>query len=244
MSQVFAVSKELEEKKEELTLTKHKLNQTKLNALELTKQLRVRQLPTQLKTYNWSKKKVSSRHVSSRLCILTKPTASSQLHSSQQLFTDKSILQCHVKKLDRYSLKSPTDTKNCDLGSGSFGKCTKMILSATEVAVKSTTLDSYSRDNIMYEAAIMTKVCSGHPNLPLFVGVYDHPEHEKPLLIMKFYSIAGKSCTLHRYLHQQLQCHSLTVQEWVHLLIGVCRGLEHIHDKGYLHNDLNVTTLF
>ena len=95
----------------------------------------------------------------------------------------------------------------------------------------------------MYEAVIMTKVCSGHPNLPLFMGVYDHPEHQKPLLITKFYSIAGKSCTLHQYLRQQLLSHSPTIQEWAQLLIGVCKGLEHIHDKGYLHNDLKADNI-
>ena len=133
MSQMFAVSKELDEKKKELTLTKHKLDQTKLNA---TNQLR--QLPAQHKMNNWSRRNISS----SRFCLQTQPTASSRMCSSQQHFLDKGITQCHVNKLDRYSLKNPADTQNCELGSGSFGKCTKMILSSTEVAVKYTTLVS------------------------------------------------------------------------------------------------------
>ena len=44
-------------------------------------------------------------------------------------------------------------------------KGTKMLLCSTEVAVKETTLGTYSRENIMYEAMVMTEVCRGHPNL-------------------------------------------------------------------------------
>ena len=126
------------------------------------------------------------------------------------------------------------------MGSGTFGKCTKMFLSATEVAVKTTTLDTYySYKSIMYEAEVMAEVCCGHPNLPLFIGVYDQPDCPKPLLVMKFYSVAGDACTLHPYLRKQSECHSQKdLYDWARILVGRCNGLEAIHQKGYLHNDL------
>ena len=112
----------------------------------------------------------------------------------------------------------------------------KMFLSSTVVAVKATTLDSYTYESIMYEAEVMTEVCCGHPNLPLFIGVYDQPEYPKPLLVTKFYSVAGESCTLHRYLRKCSQ-HKSEMLAMVQILIGVCNGLDAIHQKGYLHND-------
>ena len=114
-----------------------------------------------------------------------------------------------------------------------------MLLSTTEVAVKTITLDSYSAKVILYEAEVMVEVCRGHPNLPLFIGVYDHPECPKLLLVTKFYSVAGKACTFHQYLRNQHQSDSrTTVHDWAQILIGICRGIQAIHAKGFLHNDI------
>lgn len=91
----------------------------------------------------------------------------------------------------------------------------------------------------MNEASVMTEVCCGHPNLPLFIGVYDHPECPKPLLVTKFYSVAGKPCTLHQHLRREYQSHSQqNVNDWARILLGVCDGLQAIHQRGCLHNYL------
>lgn len=227
MSEACTVSKELEDKKRELSAALKRLEETKLKALN-----QLRQIPI---------KCVDKASISSvRHRVFTRPTASSRLHSSKKCINcilGEDTIQCKVNKLDRYSL-SACHTQSSELGSGSFGKCTKMILCSTEVAVKETTLEAYSRDDIMYEAMVMTKVCCGHPNLPLFMGIYDHVEYPKPLLITKLYSIAGESCTLHDYLQKQRSSHSLSVCDWARVLIGICNGLEAIHNKGYLHNDI------
>lgn len=184
LAKAFSVSKELDYKKKELSSTLKRLGETKLKALSLAKQL--------------SQNPGTRANISSvRHCVFTKPTASSRLRSSKKCIIGEDTLQCKVNKLDRYSL-SVGRTKTCELGSGSFGKCTKMILCSTEVAVKETTLSTYSRENVMYEAMVMTEVCCGHPNLPLFIGIYDHVEYPKPLLVMKFYSIAGEPCNICR----------------------------------------------
>lgn len=141
-----------------------------------------------------------------------------------------------MNKLDRDSLKSPCEPNNCEVGSGTFGKCTKMILCATEVVVKATTLDIYSYDDIMFEAVVMSEVCRGQPNLPLFIGIYDHSS--KPMLVTKLYSVAGKPCTLHQYLKNEKSYSRIHIKDWARILVGVCDGLDAIHQKGYLHNDL------
>ena len=208
-----SISKELEDKKIELAQTLSKLVQTRKRALEL------------------SKKSSSISSVGFRTQLRTQPTASSGLNSSHKLLrhADSETLSYQVNKLDRYSLKNPCGSVTCEVGSGAFGKCTKMLLCATEVAVKVTTLKEYSYESIMYEAKVMAHICHGHPNLPLFIGVYDHKEYSKPLLVMKFYSVAGEACTLHQY---------KPLNDWAQILLGVCNGLDAIHRKGYLHNDL------
>ena len=75
---------------------------------------------------------------------------------------------------------------------------------------------------------------------PKFAPIYEQQEYLKPLLVMKFYSVAGKACTLHRFLQDQRQPSMQTsnLQDCARILIGVCNGLDAIHQKGYLHNDL------
>lgn len=65
-----------------------------------------------------------------------------------------------------------------------------MFLSAAEVAVKV----------ILYEAKVVAVICCGHPNLPLFMGVYDFAGG-LPYLITRFYSVDGKHFTLHKLLN-------------------------------------------
>ena len=158
--QVYAKSKELEK---ELTDTKSKLFQTKMKALMIRKEM--------CKSPALKKYSVSTAASSLQYFVRTKPTASSGFHSSHRVCNNSTdMLQCQVKRLDRYSLIS-TDLDDCEvLGSGTFGKCTKMILSGTKVAVKATTLDAYSCANIMHEAVVLTEVCCGHPNLPLYTS--------------------------------------------------------------------------
>lgn len=102
------------------------------------------------------------------------------------------------------------------LNVGTYGKCTKMLLCAIEVAVKTTILSEYSYDSVTYEAMVMTDICCGHPP---FIGVYDHPECPKPLLVLKYYSVNGKPYTFHQYLrnvHQKRELNDLA-----RILLGI-----------------------
>ena len=44
----------------------------------------------------------------------------------------------------------------------------------------------------------MARVCNGHPNLPLFLGVYDKPGNHQPQIVTK-YSIESMLATLYNY---------------------------------------------
>lgn len=125
LHQTYAVLKELEDKKEELAQTRSQLAVTRKHALELTKggcKPPAKCVPAQFCSRQSS--------VSSLRCFLrSKPTASSRMRSSAGV-THRSpdTLQHHkaINKIDRYSLISLGT--GADLGSGSFGKCTRMLL--------------------------------------------------------------------------------------------------------------------
>ena len=233
LEHVHAVTKELKDKKKELVETKSKLAHARRRALAMSKA--VCKAPKERTVIS-----VSPAQYQYRPRLQTKPTASSGLCSSARHHHHTNLPQLsQLHFLDLQSLMTPYDGVARELGSGTFGKCTKMILSGTAVAVKTTTLKEYSYDCIMYEARVMVAVCRGHPNLPLFIGVYQDQPHTKPLLVMKFYSVAGEPCTFHQYLRDQSQCHSQkNMCDWVRILLGICNGLDAIHTKGFLHNDL------
>lgn len=116
-----------------------------------------------------------------------------------------------------------------------------MLLSSTEVAVKTFNPANSNRDRILYEAIVMTKVCKGHPNLPLFLGVYD-PKDSQPQLVSKLYSVNNESATLHMLLTGKLELR-YDEQQWARILLGVCNGLEAIHTHGFLHNDIKADNI-
>ena len=225
IDEVFSRSKDLEKQLED---TKSQLEKSKLRSIELSQKL--------YKTPKAPLRPTISSLI--RYSIKSRPTPSSVLHPSRshrQLHLT-GTLKCEINKLDISSLQRCLDSESCDLGSGTFGKCTKMLLCATEVAVKKITMDEYSYDNIVCEAMIMADVCHGHPNLPLFIGIYDQPGCPKPLIVMKYYSVAGKPYTFYQYLRNDNQQRDLP--DLARVLLGVCNGLQCIHSKGYLHNDL------
>lgn len=111
-----------------------------------------------------------------------------------------------------------------------------MLLSSTEVAVKIFYPALSSRDSVLNEAKVMSRICNGHPNLPLFLGVYDH-QVSLPQLVTRYYSVNNESATLHMLLTAKLQL-VFTVCQWVRILLNICNALEAVHKHGFLHNDI------
>lgn len=162
-----------------------------------------------------------------RARALSKPTPSSGVTASHLLHCQHGGTLDNLPLLAKYSLKICHSELTCLLGSGTL-IFWKMLLSGTEVPVKTTILKEQSA---LHEARVMASVCRDHPNLPIFIGVYDHNEPPKPPLVMKFYSYAGRAYTLHKYLQEQSQCHSHNVIDWARIP-GICNGLDAIHKKG------------
>ena len=237
IKQINQTLQELDDKTKELNKTRCKLAETRKRAAELTKRSCV---PPKARFVSPH----SLQGISSLRCQLrSRPTSSSGLRSCStsragHMYTSETLQQ-QIKSLDKSSLMA-CGSCSCELGSGTFGKCTKMIFCSTEVAVKTTTLHSYSHKDIMFEAFVMTKVCCGHPNLPLFIGVCDQLDGiSKPLLVSKFYSVAGEPRTLHQHLIRESKLYTTgAVNDLARILLGVCHGVEAVHQKGYLHNDL------
>ena len=117
-----------------------------------------------------------------------------------------------------------------------------MILSATEVAVKEFAASSTTRKMVLYEARVMNTLCCGDPNLPIFFGLYDFTRTNLPLLVTKYYSVAGKPLTLHYLMSNSSlrKKHNLHVgvREWARIFCGICCAVEKMHEKKFLHNDI------
>lgn len=236
--------KKINQTLQELDDTTRELSQTRCKLIETRKRAAVLNKKSCVPPKRCFVSPHSFQSVSSSRCQLrSRPTPSSGLRScstsrASHTYTPE-VLQQQIKKLDKGSLMA-CGSCSCELGSGTFGKCTKMIFCSTEVAVKTTTLPSYSHKDIMFEALVMKDVCCGHPNLPLFIGVCDQLDgRSKPLLVSRFYSVAGEPRTLHQHLVKQSKLQTTgAVNDMARILLGVCNGIEAIHQKGYLHNDL------
>ena len=147
------------EKKKELDDTRSKLIFTRKKAIELLTD--ICKAPIRPKILLTSS---IQRH---RLHVRSKPTPSSGITASYLLGHHQYMGTLdNIPLLDQKSLKICHGGVECEVGSGTFGKCTKMFLSGTEVAVKTTTLKQYTHNNILHEAKVMAAVCRGHPNLP------------------------------------------------------------------------------
>lgn len=168
---VHAMAKELEVKTKELVETRSRLMQTRKRALQLSTE--ACKAPKKSVVFTTA----SSVQTRYRARLHTKPTASSGVSSTSRDQHQHAHTVENVPVLDPHSLKIPHDGIACEIGSGTFGKCTRMFLSGTEVAVKTTILEDYSYHSILHEAKVMAEVCRGHLNLPLFIGLYEQKEH-------------------------------------------------------------------
>ena len=83
----------------------------------------------------------------------------------------------------------------------------------------------------------MANLCCGHPNLPLFMGIYDFTGG-LPHLVMKFYSVGGTPLTLHQLLYKSTVQKIAKEEQWVRIASGICAAVESIHNKHFLHNDI------
>jgi len=59
-------------------------------------------------------------------------------------------------------------------------------------------------------------------------------------IVMSYISIAGKSVNLHTALSSVIDGLELNAAVYMDVLIQLCQGLQFVHTKGFLHNDLKL----
>ena len=84
-------------------------------------------------------------------------------------------------------------------------------------------------NNIMYY--LYLQACSGHPNIVYLYGVCN-PNCDRPMIVTALYTVSGKPQTLADAL-PLTRCIEL-----VQVLVKILEGLQFIHRKRILHNDI------
>jgi len=116
------------------------------------------------------------------------------------------------------------------IGQGSFGEVYKSRWHAAYVAVKKIhpeLLDNTDAVNNFYREADILKKLKPHPNTVLFFGITKEPV----ALIMEF----CEKGSLYQYLHSSAEIPIVSKRRF---LIGVARGMIHLHFYNIIHRDL------
>ncbi|XP_031565256.1 sporulation protein kinase pit1-like [Actinia tenebrosa] len=109
------------------------------------------------------------------------------------------------------------------------------------VVVKDYITDNFSskeqlRQEVLHEAQVISQL-GDHRNLPLLYGICTINLPYK--MVLQFHGIGEKSVTLHK----AVKTKKLTNEQWFDIVKGVAAGLNHVHARGYLHNDLKVNNV-
>ena len=129
------------------------------------------------------------------------------------------------------------------LGKGTFGLCALKMYRNVSVCVK------YCKDtqyNDVITEASTTSTLQGHPNLPLVLGI--SPKSEiPPFIVTKFHGEEGNMnnyvrSTLHDLLDNSTK-RTLSTKELYSMAMDCTRVLIHIHNQGFLHNDIKANNI-
>ena len=116
-----------------------------------------------------------------------------------------------------------------DLGNAHFGSCSLYNIAQLEVCAKTLYVKDHSK--LCYEANMLANVC--HPNVSILVGICKAPR----LLLMIFHGFDSKSFTLHSIIYNPSKDFKIAIQ-WTTIILHIIPGLQHIHSKHIIHNDL------
>ena len=123
--------------------------------------------------------------------------------------------------------------KDCELGRGGFGAVYKTVLKDGQpVAIKKLTVSSLvkSRDDFERQVKLLSKV--RHHNIVTLRGFY----WTSSLQLLIYDYLPGGN--LHKHLHECSEENSLSWMERFDIIIGVARGLMHLHQHGVVHYNL------
>ena len=115
-----------------------------------------------------------------------------------------------------------------EIGGGCFGTCYLAKFCACTVVVKKQQNSQASRQ----EARMTARPARlSHPNTACFIGNVGRQNRVE--IVTTFYNINGERFNLGDIPNEN------TTINWTHLFVGLCRGIQHIHDNAkILHNDM------
>ncbi|XP_008788529.2 probable LRR receptor-like serine/threonine-protein kinase IRK [Phoenix dactylifera] len=128
--------------------------------------------------------------------------------------------------------------KDCELGRGGFGAVYKTILrDGRPVAIKKLTVSSLVKSQEDFEREVKKLGKVRHPNLVALEGYYWTPSLQ--LLIHEF--VSGGN--LYGNLHESSASNSLSWQERFDIILGIARGLAHLHRLNIIHYNLKSSNI-
>ncbi|KAF7038358.1 hypothetical protein CFC21_048554 [Triticum aestivum] len=123
--------------------------------------------------------------------------------------------------------------KDCELGRGGFGAVYKTVLrDGQPVAIKKLTVSSLvkSKDDFERQVKVLSKM--RHHNIVTLRGFY----WTSSLQLLIYDYLPGGN--LHKHLHECTEENTLSWMERFDIIIGVARGLMHLHQHGVVHYNL------
>ena len=180
-----------------------------------------------------------------RVRASTSRSAAALAFSNGDVYSNSSSTDANSGKLVIFSGEPEFSTgthallnKDCELGRGGFGAVYRTVLqNGRPVAIKKLTVSSLvkSQDDFEREVKKLGKI--RHDNLVTLEGYYWTPSLQ--LLIYEF--VSGGS--LHKHLHEGGDGNFLTWNERFNIIVGIAKGLSHLHQLNVIHYNLKSSNI-
>ena len=121
-----------------------------------------------------------------------------------------------------------------EIGSGSYGKCKKMMYHGNIPAVVKTFQSHVKRNEVLHEVRVMLALQNQehHQWLPFLLGVNCSTLHPY-IIVTQFFG--NNQYTLKTAVDEEL---FVTERGWASTFQSLARTLSYVHNKNYLHNDI------
>ena len=172
-----------------------------------------------------------SKRFSERDSIVTTVTEKRQEFSPKQ----RNVPKLAVREIDPFLL---VKTRSEPIGSGTFGNCFLAEYRGIAAVVKEMKRQNDTpkesercKKEVLHEANVLHNL-GDHENLPFLLGICTLKEPYS--LVVQFHGSGQESLTLYKAIKEKFFEKVGTVK----IFVDICKAVNYIHGKGYLHNDL------